>query len=651
MDREFLGRGRRNSTLVALQGVGLTAALWIGSGGSVAVSAEEPARLSTSNVVVNPQPDQPFSARWSWAVQEASRRSDKRGAWIGYGVRKRMAMNQFIGNWSMGQRQWLSLNEIVYGVRAPTDPRSGEQGNTTIWKTVGILLRFNGDKADAKSLDRVEISGTEWHVELGRFPLLWAGDAEDAESLAVLQQLYSGSDVAKVREALVEAFALHSEPDLVVPVLQSILTKDSSDRVRAEAAESLGEFDDPRSVQILRKAIQEDRSRRVREEAVEAIGEMSAPEATAVLEELATTGDDRRVREEAIESLVEQAPPERSVAAMEKIAFEDTYEDLQEKAVEQLADLPRSLTLPILRKVAETHPSRSIRVKALEQLAESAPPAEAAALFEKIVFEDTYEELQEGAVEAMGQLPQAQAIPSLQKVVDKHPSEDIRDKAVDALLELLPTAESARLLEKVAQDDPSSDLRKGATGALADLPASSGLPIAKKLASSHEDAEVRQEALEVITRRAPAAEALAELQKAAREDRNGELQEQAVDYLAHLSTPESFAVLADLARTHPRPDVRERALESLAGQAPPAQVAALAEEMAFKDSSEDVQEQAVETLAELPQEFGLEPLIRVAKTHQDPDCRSEAVQHLGKSQDARARKIAKDAEHDEEDEE
>ena len=77
---------------------------------------------------------------------------------------------------------------------------------------------------------------------------------------------------------------------------------------------------------------------------------------------------------------------------------------------------------------------------------------------------------------------------------------------------------------------------------------------------------------------------------------------------------------------------------------------ALAEEMAFKDSSPDVQEQAVETLAELPSEFGLEGLIRVAKTHQDPDCRSEAVQHLGKSKDARARKIAKDAEHEEDEE-
>src|SRR5262245_37046227 len=148
MDREFLGRGKDRSTLAAWTGIGL--AFWIGIGGSAAVSAEEstmsseaqPARPAASSAIVSPQPDQPLSARWDWAVQQAGRLDAKRGVWIGYGVRRRMGANQFIGNWSSDARQWLSLNEVIYGERAPTDPRSAPQGNAKVWKTVGILMRF-----------------------------------------------------------------------------------------------------------------------------------------------------------------------------------------------------------------------------------------------------------------------------------------------------------------------------------------------------------------------------------------------------------------------------------------------------------------------------------------------------------------------------
>ena len=48
-----------------------------------------------------------------------------------------------------------------------------------------------------------------------------------------------------------------------------------------------------------------------------------------------------------------------------------------------------------------------------------------------------------------------------------------------------------------------------------------------------------------------------------------------------------------------------------------------------EDRSVEVQEEAVETLAELPDGAGIEPLIKIAKTHSKLEIRQEAVEALG----------------------
>ena len=58
---------------------------------------------------------------------------------------------------------------------------------------------------------------------------------------------------------------------------------------------------------------------------------------------------------------------------------------------------------------------------------------------------------------------------------------------------------------------------------------------------------------------------------------------------------------------------------------------------ATSDVSSDVQEEAVESLAELPDGAGVSALIRIARDHPNRDLRVKALEALGESDDPRAR--------------
>ncbi len=60
------------------------------------------------------------------------------------------------------------------------------------------------------------------------------------------------------------------------------------------------------------------------------------------------------------------------------------------------------------------------------------------------------------------------------------------------------------------------------------------------------------------------------------------------------------------------------------------------EEFARKDGDAEIQEQAVFALSQLPDNQGVDALIKLAKTHPDPRIRKKAVFWLGECDDPRA---------------
>lgn len=115
---------------------------------------------------------------------------------------------------------------------------------------------------------------------------------------------------------------------------------------------------------------------------------------------------------------------------------------------------------------------------------------------------------------------------------------------------------------------------------------------------------------------------------------SSELREQAIAGIAQDESDEAVELLLRLARDHRIAEVREHALFWLAEKAGEKVVGQL--EAATDDPDEDVREMAVFSISRLPAEQSIPRLIELARSHESPGVREQALFWLGQSGDERA---------------
>jgi len=139
---------------------------------------------------------------------------------------------------------------------------------------------------------------------------------------------------------------------------------------------------------------------------------------------------------------------------------------------------------------------------------------------------------------------------------------------------------------------------------------------------------VRRKAVKAIGEVASPQMALDVLERLAYRDPDAQVQQEAVEALGHLGSPQALAPLARLARAQPIPEVREEAVEQYARSAAPDSALVLLVDRLTNDTSSDVQVEAVERLAELPNGLGIPALEAAARTHPSRQVRVEARHRL-----------------------
>src|SRR5438445_10365995 len=120
------------------------------------------------------------------------------------------------------------------------------------------------------------------------------------------------------------------------------------------------------------------------------------------------------------------------------------------------------------------------------------------------------------------------------------------------------------------------------------------------IARSHPNPDGRRKAVKAVGDVAPPEAALGVLEQLAQRDPDAHVQQEAVEALGHLGSPQALAPLAYLARAQPNAEVRDEAVEQYARSAAPESALVLLVDRLANDSSSDVQEEAVERLADLP---------------------------------------------------
>ena len=94
--------------------------------------------------------------------------------------------------------------------------------------------------------------------------------------------------------------------------------------------------------------------------------------------------------------------------------------------------------------------------------------------------------------------------------------------------------------------------------------------------------------------------------------------------MSHLSG--SFEPLVQIARTHPNTEVRRQAIDALRKSDDPARALEVMLSLVDNDPDVEVQRSAVEALRHMDGAF--DHLVRIARSHSNPEVRREAVAAL-----------------------
>ncbi|HVH12806.1 MAG TPA: HEAT repeat domain-containing protein, partial [Longimicrobium sp.] len=356
-------------------------------------------------VIAHPDPAQPLSRRWAWAVDEIARRGMPR-AWIAWTVP-------------------TGLNPGPTFIASAGLPRS----------TVNRRLGAPAD--DAVMLFTVARDGQLEHavghsseVDLARYPVVWLGTARGDESFAELRRLADGLRDPDQRQHLVEAAGIHVVAG-VVPYLAAVLGRDGSNGVRREAAFALGRHRSPEALSALRTAVERDGSDDVRREAVDAIGRMGTAESSANLRELAFDGRDADVREGAVEALGQNQIP-AGVETLAELALAGRELAIAREAVEAMGRYPAEEAAPTLVRVVWTSDDRGVAREAAESLGRL-PASWAVAPLDSIARRHPNSVVAQQAVESLGRYSSDVVEGYLLRIARTHRDPGVREEAMDQL--------------------------------------------------------------------------------------------------------------------------------------------------------------------------------------------------------------------------
>jgi hypothetical protein len=329
---------------------------------------------AAQEVVRHPDAAQPLPQRWTWAVAQSRQSRFENGYWIGYSIERLMGENSTIGSMHIKNGRIFrgaekSLSELIYRIATPLELPShyDEKSERKVMKEVGIFLGFtSGDD----KLRKIHESTFELSVDFRGLPLLWLGEAQDEQSLVLLERLYRDAGASEIKKDLISAIGLHGESAPRRTFLAGVLAGKESSEIRKQAAFWLGQADDPEALRILRETAKSDRSTEVRKQAVFAMSQMHLPEAEDALFELARAQTDREVCKEAIFWLAQTAA-EKAVPILKDTVFKEADTAIQKQAVFALTQLSDNQGVPILIDIAKNHSNPAVRKDAIFWLGQS----------------------------------------------------------------------------------------------------------------------------------------------------------------------------------------------------------------------------------------------------------------------------------------
>jgi HEAT repeat protein len=546
----------------------------ITAGFAPAVSARAAALLPTENV------EEPVSAEQRVPVQQVVDvvRVPQTGT-----LAERMRVAASMAEGTGARAYWIAW--VFEGAVKPGENVADDTGPWDGWQdgpAVEGVLRVASEVGPAGSGDlmvlvqqapqtggarvvRLALRSPGLGIDLQGRPVYWLGRALPQQSLAWSNDLFrNASQPLEIRHAAIEVVSRHALPE-ARQILEGVVSSRSETAdVRGEAVEGLANHPADATVALLARLAVEDADPTVKEEAAETLGEVNNPRAGAALETLLHGAATPSVKEEALEALAERGDTLLAQVLLE-LALNDPEPDMRTEAVESMQELTPEEALPLLRRVLAESTDRDVRMQAVETVGEIGSDDALAALEVMIVERDREVALE--AVEAIAEFPFQKAGPILQRIAREHPVDEVRWEAIDQLKDLDSGALTSSVLLEMAMTGADAEMRRQAVEEMEELPPEEAVAMLGRIAFDSRDPGTQRQAAETLgeigTR-----EALQLLDRIAREHADESVARQAVESIGEYPEDLAGPLLRRIATEHRSVRVRREAVSQLGGDPP-----------------------------------------------------------------------------------
>jgi HEAT repeat protein len=459
-----------------------------------------------------------------------------------------------------------------------------------------FLLREPGREA----VTRMEVYNLRRAREYAGHAVYWAGRATNEESLNLLRSLAEPGQKPDVQERAALALALHDDAR-VAQMLKDLVRTSRAEGVRSTAVFWLGQGGGEIAylAGLVRDGKEPDDLRR---SAAHAIGASRDQEALSALQSLYATSLPQDVKRGVIHAVADNENKPAAYAFLLRVAQTDRDSESRQTAVHQLADAGGPAAVEDLVRIYGSEREMDVRRTVVHALAEIKDPRAEAKINEIARNPSEHEDLRQQAIHQIGERDTEAAFDELTRIFESDRAEGVRRHILHAFAEMKTPRAQARLMAAARDTREQEDVRRQALHWLAEQKTDAAVDELIRIFDAEPNADVRRQILHMLaeTENRRAEDKLFEV--ASRGDE--ELRRAALHMLGEMAGERSLQVLGTTAERSGEPT--------------------------------EVQVEAVRAISERPSEQAVPMLLKVARTHPNPEVRKEAIQQLADSADPRA---------------
>lgn len=301
-----------------------------------------------------------LDARWARALEGVATRSGDGLVWVGWSVRRpeEAVIMSDAGVEVTPGRGGSPLRE-----RAGLDMDSAR-------RRVALLFAFPTGQGDEGRIVATRLRSLWAPMKLGNAPLIWLGEAEDAESIALLERIFARVRSPDVGTEFGPMVAIHADTGVALPVLRRIVRGDLPEEVRAEAIAWIGyQVPDPEVTEVVAEVLGREPSYAILDEALGALvpAEIIRRGLLDRLVDLLRDHPDPQARALVAEALEAYDHPV-AVSALEAAARHDPAAVVRLEAVDALADSGEPGAEQALARIAIDAGDPDVRREAADNL-------------------------------------------------------------------------------------------------------------------------------------------------------------------------------------------------------------------------------------------------------------------------------------------